>query len=162
MYSRRTITLIQFIINVGYKAKYFPFKLITSNGTARLQIVTSKKQNETWEQCICGSSIIPATLLVKLKYLSENKQVIQWKFAIFGYSLIPTVFLVMGLWFDFNFDPPIEDRAQFYIALPLFLMGTVLSLQMLFYWEHFMSFFNTLFVFVEKLCRFIIIIAIFM
>lgn len=46
MYSRRTIKLLQVMINVGYKLKIFPFKLILKKGgIPKLQRVTNNQQH---------------------------------------------------------------------------------------------------------------------
>lgn len=121
MYSGKTINLLQFIFNLGYKLKYFPFTLIKNKGIPKLQLVINRK-----------------------KYII-------WKILILGIALIQFIVLLFGLWYDISFNAPSEERAQFYLLVPYFMSGIIPPIFMVLKYENFIVLFNSFGVFGNKL-----------
>lgn len=109
------------MINVGYQLKCFPFKLvINKEGIPKLQKATNKVQH------------------------------ILWKISICYYVAVQEIYLALGLWFDLTHSIKIQQRVQFYIVAPAFLIGVSLLTLTLLYWEKMILLFNTLLAFGHK------------
>lgn len=96
MYSSQTVTLLEFIFNVGYKLKCFPFIIIKSKGIPKLQLLENRND------CII------------------------WRVSTISSSIIQIIMLSIGIWYDLSISVPTEERAQFYLLVPFLVSGIVL------------------------------------
>lgn len=126
MYSSKTITLLQLIINIGYELKYFPFKLIKTKG-------------------------IP-----KLQHLAYTNKYITWKPLLFIIATIQFIILLLGFWYDIAYYTPADERAQFFVCLPYLIAGILSSFILLLKYKHYVLIFNTFGKFGNKLRKYLL------
>lgn len=125
MYSRKTITLFKFMINIGFRLQCFPFKLIINeDGIPKLQ-----RQKYKTQKCI-------------------------WEIIIIGYALLQLTFLSLVIWYDLTFDTPPEETAQGFMTIPPYLVGIVFPLLTYLHWETWIVVFNSFIIFCERLRKY--------
>lgn len=128
MYSSLSITLFRIMI-FGYKIKCFPFKLITIKNIPKLQVP------------------------------KNNSNYFKWKFATIISTLIQIIILLIGLIYDIIYRnrSKLIHRAQFYVLVPVILLGIMTKIALYFSCDNYISLFNSFAIFGQKLRKFFVL-----
>lgn len=123
MISWETITLFQVIINLGYKIKCLPFKLVTN------------KKDKSFR-------LVPVTNLVDL---------LLTKAVVCIFLLLQVAELTAGIYFEVYCNPSSKERCQFYFTAAFMLMAMGMQATTVVFSGLMLEIINAYFFFLNKL-----------